>query len=179
MHDARGDDDKLGERAGAAVIATGDAQDLAVVAKIHIAAETVRTGATVDGGVESDAVALGETRDVAADGGDATGSFVAHHNRRDATAGGAIVAVDVAAADAAGRYLNQDLVRKRSRLGEIGDFQVVVFRQQKSFHLRASHLLNSRGTEQSTVTHIPGYEKNLDLRSRSRNFSLDVGRITI
>src|ERR1700676_1109765 len=123
MHDARGDDDKLGERAGAAVIATGDAQDLAVVAKIHVAAETVRTSAAVDGGVEGDAVALGESRDVAAGGGNATGSFVAHHNRRDATAGGTIVAMHVAAADAAGRYLNQALGRKRSRLAGICGLQ--------------------------------------------------------
>ena len=41
MDDARGDDDVFGEGAGAAVVAAGDAEDLAIVAEIDVAAEAV------------------------------------------------------------------------------------------------------------------------------------------
>ena len=74
-------------------------------------------GAAVDGGVEGDAVAFGESGDVLADGGDASGGFVAHDDRRNAAAGGAVVAVDVAAADAAGGDLDQDFVGSGVGLG--------------------------------------------------------------
>ena len=56
------------------------------------------------------------------DGGDNTGSFVAHDDGRDAAAGGAIVAVNVAAADAARGNSNQDFISGWSRSGNIGNF---------------------------------------------------------
>ena len=69
-----------------------------------------------------------------ADGGDAAGGFVAHYDRRNAATGGAVVAVDVTAADAARRHLNQHFIRERSGLRKISNFQMVVFRKEKSFH---------------------------------------------
>jgi hypothetical protein len=96
----------IGESSGAAIVGAGDAEDLAAVAEIYIAAAAVLTFAAVDGGVEGDAVAFGETLNGLADGGDFSGRFVTHHDRGNAAPGGAIVAVDVAAADAAGGYVD-------------------------------------------------------------------------
>jgi hypothetical protein len=110
VQDAGGNDDKFGECSGAAVVAAGNAEDLAMVAEIYMAAKAVVAGATVDGGVEGDAVAFGESGNVLAYGGDASGGFVAHYDRRNAAAGGTVVAVNIAAANAAGGYLNQDFI---------------------------------------------------------------------
>src|ERR1700733_12022805 len=110
MNDAGGNDDILGKCAGATVVAAGNAEDLAMVAEIYVAAKAVVASAAVDGGVEGDAVAFGASGNVLAYGGDASGGFVAHHDRWNAAAGGAIVAVDIAAADATGGYLDQDFV---------------------------------------------------------------------
>ena len=52
------------------------------------------------------------------------GGFVAHDDRRDAAAGGAVVAVDVAAADAAGGDANQDFAGGWLRVGKVGDFEL-------------------------------------------------------
>ena len=57
MDDARGDDDVFGECAGAAIVAAGDAEDLAIVAEIDVTAFAVSAGAAEDGGVEGDAFA--------------------------------------------------------------------------------------------------------------------------
>ena len=110
MNDAGGNDDILGKCAGAAVVAAGNAEDLAMIAEIYVAAKAVLASAAIDGGVEGDAVALGESGNVLAYGGDASGSFVAHYDRGNAAAGGAVVAVDIAAADAAGGYLDQNFI---------------------------------------------------------------------
>jgi hypothetical protein len=134
MNDAGGDDDVLGKCASATVVAAGNAEDLAMVTEIYMAAKAVFAGAAVDGGVEGDALAFGESGNVLANGGDASGGFVAHYDGRNAAAGGAVVAVDIAAADAAGGYLDQYFIGKRGGLGEIGDFQVLVFGEEKSFH---------------------------------------------
>ena len=61
----------LGEGAGAAVLAAGDADDLAVVAEVDFAAQAVGALAAVDGGVEGDAVArAGSGHARGADGSD-------------------------------------------------------------------------------------------------------------
>ena len=57
MHDARGDDDEFGEGTGAAVVAAGNAENLAVVAEIDVAPAAVGAFAAEDGGVEGDALA--------------------------------------------------------------------------------------------------------------------------
>lgn len=102
MQDARGHGDEFGEGSGAAVVAAGDAQDLATVAEVHVTAETARASAAVDRGIEGDAIARSETAYGGTDGGDNAGSFVAHDQRGDTAAGAAVVAVNVAAANAAG-----------------------------------------------------------------------------
>jgi hypothetical protein len=55
--DALGHGEEFGEGAGAAVLAAGDADDLAVVAEVDLAARQKSQTAAVDGGVEGDAIA--------------------------------------------------------------------------------------------------------------------------
>jgi len=159
MNDAGGNDDILGKCAGAAVVAAGNAEDLAMIAEIYVAAKAVLASAAIDGGVEGDAVAFGESGDVLACGGDAPGGFVAHYDGGNAAAGGAVVAVDIAAADAARGDLDQDFIGQWRGLGEIGDFQVLVFGEEKSFHFvwAAALLARSLKPDSPTVTQIHGF----------------------
>ena len=126
MHDAGRDDYVFGECAGAAVVAAGDAEDLAIVAEIDVAAAAVGAFAAEDGGVEGDALADFEGGDAGAESGDEAGGFVAHHEWGNTTAGGPVEAVDVAAADAAGGDLDEDFVGGGRGFGSVGDFEVVV-----------------------------------------------------
>jgi uncharacterized oxidoreductase len=151
MHDASGDDDVFGEGPGAAIIAAGDAEDLAIVAEVDISTKAVWTRAAVDRGVEGDAVAFRETCDIFADGGDSAGRFVTHHNRGDAAAGRTVVAVDIAAADAAGGDLNQDFIEPRGGFRKIRNFKVLVFGKEKSFHACGLHLPRKNRSNRSVL----------------------------
>src|SRR5690606_27931257 len=91
VDDVLGDGDELGERAMAAVLSTRDAEDLSVVAEVHLPPAAEGARAAVDGGVEGHPVAGGKTGDGAADALDDTGRFVAHDERGNAAAGGAVV----------------------------------------------------------------------------------------
>ena len=92
-------------------------------------------GAAVDGGVEGDAVADGGScvtpEPMAAMMPAASWPMTMGGMRRP---DGAVVAVDVAAADAAGGDLDEDFVRGRGGLGEFGDFEVLVLGEEKSLH---------------------------------------------
>jgi len=66
---------------------------------------------------------------------------VAHDERRNAAAGAAVEAVDVAAADAAGGDLDEDLVGGGIGLGSVSDFEVVVFGEEEGFHFFFARLL--------------------------------------
>ena len=135
IEDAFRNGDVFGEGAGAAVVAAGDADDLAVVAEIDLAAPAEVAFAAVDGGVEGDAVAGPDSRlTPSADGGDDAGRLVTHDDGRNAAAGGAVVAVDVAAADAAGGDPDQHFAWTRSRRRQIGNSQMFVFGEQQSLH---------------------------------------------
>ena len=134
IEDSRGDGDEFGEGSGAAIIAAGNAEDLATVAKIYVAATAVGTFAAVDGGIEGDSVAGRESFYGAADGGDDASGFVAHDDGRDAAAGRAVVAVHVAAADAASGDADENLVGRRRWRGEIGELEILVAREEKGFH---------------------------------------------
>ncbi len=126
VDDARGNDDVFGEGAGAAVVAAGNAEDLAIVAEVDVATFAVGASAAEDGGVEGDALADFEGGDGGAECSDDAGGFVAHDERGDAAAGAAVEAVDVAAADAAGGDFDEDFVGGGFRLRSVGDFEVVV-----------------------------------------------------
>jgi hypothetical protein len=126
MDDARGDDDVFCESTGAAIVAAGDTEDLAIVTEIDVTAFAVGAGAAEDGGVEGDAFAGFEIFYVRAEGGDKASGFVAHDEGWDATACAAVEAVDVAAADAAGGDLDEDFVGRWTGFGSVGNFEVVV-----------------------------------------------------
>src|SRR5207248_2277486 len=110
VHDTARNRDEFGESPVPAVGAGGDAEHLAIIAEVHFAAPAVKAFAAIDGGIESDALARMQVRDIGAESDHFTGSLVAHHQRRDAAAGFAVHAMDVAAADAAGAYADQDIV---------------------------------------------------------------------
>jgi hypothetical protein len=126
MDDARRNGDEFRERAGAAVVGAGDAQDLAIVAEIDLAAAAMLALAAEDGGVEGNAVAFGETLYGTTDGRDFARGFVAHDDWGDAATGGAVVTVDIAAADAAGGDADENFVWSRNGRGEIGNLQLTV-----------------------------------------------------
>jgi len=134
IKDSRGNGDEFGESSGAAIIAAGNAEDLSAVAKIYVATAAVGTFSAVDGGIEGDAVTGRESFYGAADSGDDTGGFVAHNDGRDAAAGGAVVAVNVAATNAASGDADEDFVWRGSRRGEIGELEILVAGEKESFH---------------------------------------------
>ena len=85
--------------------------------------------AAVDGGIEGDAVAGFQVAYVGAEFGDFAGGLVAHDERGIAAAGGAVEAVDVAAADAAGADADQDVVGTDLGHGHVDHFEFYVFSQ--------------------------------------------------
>ena len=62
------------------------------------------------------------------------GGLVAHDDGRNAPAGGAVVAVNVAAADAAGGDADEDLVGAGAREGQVRDFEMVVLGKKQRLH---------------------------------------------
>jgi hypothetical protein len=72
-----------------------------------------------DSGIECDPVTNGEVPDLTANRRYDSRCLMAHHQRRDATACAPIVAVHIAAANAAGANLDQDFVSGGSGLGQI------------------------------------------------------------
>ena len=87
----RRDDEVLRECAVAAVLAAGDTNYLAVIAKVDLATETEVAAATVDGGIEGDAFAGLEAGNVNPKGSYGASSFVTHDNGRNAASTAAIV----------------------------------------------------------------------------------------
>src|SRR5438105_13214468 len=118
----RSSDLVFGESSRAAVISAGNAKHLAAVAKIDFAAGTIRAGTARNRRIERDAIAFGPTRDLRAKGGDAASRFVAHHDGRDTTAGGSAVAVDVAAAAAAGPHVHPQFAATGTTCPTLGTF---------------------------------------------------------
>ncbi len=134
IEDAFGDSDVFGECAVAPVVPAGDADDLAVVAEVDFAAPAESARPAIDGGIEGDTVAGLELCYAGACRGDQAGSFMAHDDGWNAAAGGAVVAVDIAAADAAGGNADQDFAGTRFGLGEIGKFELQILFQEQGFH---------------------------------------------
>lgn len=134
VDNVRGHGDVFGECAVAAIVAAGDAEDLTVVAEIDEAAFAIGALTAGDGGVEGDAVADGEINDRGAEAGDDARCFMTHDERRDAAAGAAIVAVDVAAADAAGADLNEDFAWSDCGLGQVAEVKRAVVFENECLH---------------------------------------------
>ena len=66
---------------------------------------------------------------------------MAHHQGRDAPPGAAVKTVDIAAADAAGFHLHQEVVRAKGGLRHVHQFEYLVFLEQQSLHSYTSSRL--------------------------------------
>jgi len=130
IEDSRGDGDKFGEGSCAAIVAAGDAENLATVAEIDVAAMAVGTFTAVDSGIECDAIAGRKIFYGAANGGNNSGCFVAHDDGRDAAAGRAVVSMNIAATDAAGCNADEDFVGRGRGRREIRQLEIVVAGQE-------------------------------------------------
>jgi len=101
---------------------------------VDLAAPAEDALAAIDRGIEGDAIACLEACYAGADCSDHARGLVAHDDGRDAAAGTTVVAVHIAAADAAGRYANKNFTRAGLRLGEIGEFELQILFEQEGFH---------------------------------------------
>ena len=82
--------------------------------------------AAIDGGIEGDAVADLQILHFGAEFGDFARGFMTHDERRIAAAGGAVKAMHIAAADAAGADANQNFVGADFRLRHFDHFELFV-----------------------------------------------------
>jgi hypothetical protein len=128
VYDVLGNRNELGKSAVPAILHRRDADDLTVIAKIHFAAGAEKTFPAVHGGIESYTVAGGDMADVRADACNLPGCFVPHYQRRVPAAGGAIVAVYIAAANTAGSHTDKYIFRADFGLRHIDHLEFLVFR---------------------------------------------------
>ena len=151
--------DELGERAVLAIVVAGDAEHAAVGAQIHLAAAAGVALAAGDRGIERHAVADSRAIDVAADFDDSAGRFVAHDDRRNAPAARAVVAVDVAAADAAGGDADEHVVRAERGPVHRYELELAVFGEQEGLHVDLGPTLSVgsgvRRSASSVLTQMP------------------------
>ena len=82
-----------------------------------------------------------------------------HDNGRDTAPRRAIIAVDVATADAAGSHAHQDFTGTRRRFRKIGNLKMLVFGKQKNFHAPGTHRDGVAKTVH-TLTHILRFWNN-------------------
>ena len=134
IKDSRWNGDVFGKSSRAAKLSAGNSQDLTVIAKIYIATEAMGARAAENGRIKGDSIALGESSYLFAERGNGSRSFMSHHNWWNTAARRAIVAVNIAATDAAGGHADQDFAVTRIGIGKVGNFQVLVLRKQKSSH---------------------------------------------
>jgi hypothetical protein len=135
MNDSRGHHDELCKRTIATVVTAGDAEYLSAVAQVHVTAPTVAAFAAIHSGIESDAVAFREAIYAGADFGNCPRGFVTHHQRRYAPSGRAVITVNVAAANSTRRHTDQNFVAIGRWNRQVGDLELAVLREEKSFHL--------------------------------------------
>jgi hypothetical protein len=127
ISDSGRDCDELGERARAPVISARYAENLAAVAKVHLSAQTAGTSATINRGIERDAVARLKVTHVFAYVFDDSGCFVPHDDGWNTATGRTVVAVNIATADSTGGYTNEKFVGAESWDRKIGEFKMSVF----------------------------------------------------
>jgi len=118
----RGHCNVLRKRAHAPERGRRNANHLALVAQVHLSATAEETLPAKHSRVERDPVARTKAGHGTANFFHHTGGFVSHHDRRNPPPGAAVITMDIASANAAGFYPNQQLIRRRARLGEFSDF---------------------------------------------------------
>src|SRR5262249_17862847 len=158
--DARRDGDVFGKGACALIFRTRNAEDLAVVAKIDLPAKAGRARATVDGRVEGDAVAFRKFGNTGTGGSDDSCGFVSHDNGRNAATGWAIIAVNIAAANAACGDADQNFSGAWLRIGKLGELEVLVVREEQGFHFLAMTQRKSATTLAHNTTGQKAVDEN-------------------
>src|SRR5207253_1708726 len=134
IHNSLRNDDVFGERSSATVVGAGNSEDAAVVAEIDFTTNAIPAGSARNCGIEGDAIAFGPAGYLWSSFRDAAGSFMAHHDGRNAAARGAVVTVHITAANAARRHFDQNFAGPRSWVGEIGNLQVTILGKQQGLH---------------------------------------------
>ena len=130
VENARGHRHVLGECAVAPVVAARHAEHHAVVAQVDLPLAAEVALAARHGRVERHAIAGLEAFDRAVPARSIdTGRFVPHHQRRNAPAGGSVVPVDVASADAARPHAHEHFVVANLGRRHVDDVQFLVFGQ--------------------------------------------------
>src|SRR5438105_4610955 len=134
VHDARGNGNKLCKGSRAAIVAARDSENLPLVAKIYFSTTAVTASAAADGRVESDSISHRKSRYTRTYRVDCSRRFMSHHNGGNASTRGAVVAVNVAPADATSCDAHQDFAGPDRGHRQIRNFQTLIFRKQKNFH---------------------------------------------
>lgn len=138
VEDVFGDADEFGEGPVAAVVAAGDAEDVAIRTEVDLAGEAGGALSAVDGGVEGDAVADLPLPHGGSDLGNFAGGFVSHDDGGNASSRAAVHAVDVGSADATGLHRNEHFVLRDLRVGGVTVFELVVGGEGEGFHGRGN-----------------------------------------
>src|SRR5204862_4189032 len=114
-------DDIFGEGSRATVVGAGNSEDAAVVAEIDFSTSAIAAVSAGNCGIEGDAIAFGPAGYLRSDSRDVAGSFMAHHDGRNAAAGGTIIAVHVTATNTARRHFDQNLGGSRTWVGNVSN----------------------------------------------------------
>ncbi len=97
-----------------------------MITEASFSAKTVVALAAKDRGIESHRVTWGQSDHSAADTCHLPCGFVSHDNRRYAATGRSVISVDVTAANATGRDLDEDLIGGRFWNREIHNLEMAI-----------------------------------------------------
>jgi hypothetical protein len=78
---------------------------------------------------------------------------MAHDERRNAAARGAVIAMDIRTADSAGADLNQDVVGTADRIGHVHVRHLLIFGEEQGFHRERGRRVSGRGARQGRAEH--------------------------
>ena len=128
--------DKFRERAVPAIFRARNAEHAALFAEIDLAALTEPAFAAIDRRVERHAIADVPFGNAVAEPGDFSRGFVSHDDRRNAPAGAAVHAVNVAPANPAGPHAHEDFVGLQVGHGKVLEREAAIFFEDERFHGR-------------------------------------------
>jgi hypothetical protein len=110
-----------------------------MVAEIDLASKTEKAFAAEDSRIEGDSLAGVEVRYLTAYGFDHAGRLVSHHNRRQPSSRAAVVAVYIAAADAASLNPYQEFFFAGLGFRHVYNIEFLVLRENERFHRNPPH----------------------------------------
>jgi hypothetical protein len=85
--------------------------------------------------IECDSITHSETGDIFTHCRDNSGRFVPHDQWRNTSSAAAVPAMNIAAADATGFDLHQQIIGTDFGSRDVGQFQMIVFGKKQSFHV--------------------------------------------